>query len=45
MLKRQLLRAKNEDDNYTVICGIIHEEKQKKTIEKKWFGLFKKHNR
>lgn len=24
MLKRQLLRAKNEGDNYTAICGYIH---------------------
>lgn len=45
MLKRQLLRAKNEDDNYTVICGIIHGEEQKKTVEKKRFGLFKKQKR
>ena len=26
MLKRQLLRAKNEDDNYTAICGIFGGE-------------------
>ncbi len=26
MLRRHLSRAKNEGDNYTVICGIIHSE-------------------
>lgn len=26
MLKRQILRAQNKGDNYTVICGIIHFE-------------------
>ncbi len=28
MLRRQLARAKNMDDNYTVICGIIHSDKK-----------------
>lgn len=26
MLKRQILRAKNQGDNYSVICGIVHAE-------------------
>ncbi len=28
MLRRQLARAQNREDNYTVICGIIHSERQ-----------------
>ena len=38
MLKRQLLRAKNEDDNYTVICGMISADEK----PKKRFSLFGK---
>lgn len=35
MLKRQLLRAKNEGDNYTVICGIIGRPVSKKEAKHK----------
>lgn len=35
MLKRQLLRAKNEDDNYTAICGIFEAEETAVLPEKK----------
>ncbi len=28
MLKRHLLKAKNEGDNYSLICGIVHSERK-----------------
>lgn len=32
MLKRHILRAENEGDNYTAVCGIIHMNKNSKHI-------------
>lgn len=40
LLKRQLLRAKDEGDNYTVICGIIRADEEKEPVKKGWKSLF-----
>lgn len=32
MLKRQLLKAKNKGDNYSLICGIVHSERKLENI-------------
>jgi serine/threonine protein phosphatase PrpC len=35
LLKRQLLRAKDEGDNYTVICGMVRQEEKTEPAEGK----------
>lgn len=39
MLKRQLLRAKNEGDNYTVVCGMVSGHARRNVLSRlrRWF--------